>query len=412
MPRISQNHLEDIKKYLDSQLKKIDTLKKLVIENGYRWLDFPEERPARVYAVDGSRMVKRLSGAIVYAVSSVAIGDDLLQWHEIGLVSPYKHVDERIRLHMEMLENRIGALAREIKDADLILMDGTLSGSIARPPSYLESTRIRELYRKNVIGTIEVVRGFLDFLEKEWKKWKKDLEKHGIINYSTILARREDIFEEIKSQIIDEEFLKEIENNPNFREDFIIFLEYVEYLHSLDKLLSGKVAFIAKTFYTDDIVKRVTKDKKEIKYALMPDVPIIDAISKKRGYVPFKYLESKKWSLPEVIKRAAGDKYLKRVLHLFPKDGNPVQSIDPAYVRFINNGVIYLLETLKLDKDILSAILSVSEDEYVIPLEYAHHTVVIKKQEFDIYVDTLLNALIGENEKYLSFLRYGREPLE
>jgi len=48
----------------------------------------------------------------------------------------------------------------------------------------------------------------------------------------------------------------------------------------------------------------------------------------------------------------------------------------------------------------------------VIPLEYAHHSVVIKKREFDAYVDAILSAIVGEDESYLNFLRYGREPLE
>ncbi|NJE25976.1 5'-3' exonuclease [Thermococcus sp. MV5] len=411
MARISQSHLNDVKRYLDSQLERISGLKRLVVEAGYKWEDFPPERKANVFAIDGSRMVKRLSGAIIYAVSSVAVGEDILQWHEIGLVSPYKHVDERIRLHMEMLENRMGALTFELKNADLILMDGTLSGSIARPPAYLESAT-RHFYEEDKIGTVNLVKGFLELLDSEWDKWKRALDEEGVINYSTVMARREEVFELLKPYVVEEELVEKIESDPNYREDFIIFLEYLEYLHSIDKLLQGKVAFVAKTFYTDDIIKQVTEGKKESKHALMPDVPIIDSISKKRGYMRFRYRETRKWSLPEVIKKAAGNKYLQRVMFLFPEEGNPVQSIQPAYVRFIDNGVIYLLEAIELDDELLSAILSVSEDEYIIPLEYAHHTVVIKKQEFDTYVDAILNALIGEDKRYLAFLRYGREPLE
>ena len=390
---------------------RIYELKKLVIEAGYYWKEFPPAKEAKVFAIDGSRMVKRLSGAIVYGVSSVSIGDDILQWHEIGLVSPYKHVDERIRLHMEMLENRIGAMTFELKGADLVLMDGTLSGSIARPPAYLESST-RQFYEEDKIGTINTVKAFLELLESEWDKWKESLEEEGVINYSTVVARREEIFEHLKSYVVEKEFLERIESNPNYKEDFIIFLEYLEYLHSIDKLLKGTVAFVAKTFYTDDIIKQVTEGKEESKYALIPDVPVIDSISKKRGYMKFKYRESRKWTLPEVIQKAVGDKYLQRVVKLFPKEGNPVQNIQPAYVRFMDNGVIYLLETTNLTDELLSAILSVAEDEYIIPLEYAHHTVVIKKQEFDTYVDAILNALVGKDPKYLAFLRYGREPLE
>lgn len=402
MPRISESHLEEVKCYLDSQLERIGTLKKLVLERGYSWKEFPQPKRGKVYAVDGSRMIKRLSGAIIYAVSSVAIGEDLLQWHEIGLVSPYKHVDERIRLHMETLESRIGAMTREIKGADLILMDGTLSGSIARPPAYINGTS-KELYEGNRMDFLDTVRAFLELLEAEWVEWKEELEKGALINHSTIIARRRDLFEYLKERT---SFIESIEKDPTHRENLVIFLEYVEYLHALDRLLEGRVAFIAKTFYTDDVVKSATAG-----IALMPDVPILDAISKKGGYFPFEYYRaSMKWSLPEPIKELQRDGYLHNIAKLFKED--PVRVITPAYVRFVNGGVVYLLETLNLDKDVLGLILGVSEDEYVIPLEYAHHSVVIKKQEFDTYVDSIVNALVGEDERYLSFLRYGREPLE
>ncbi|AIF69933.1 hypothetical protein PAP_07720 [Palaeococcus pacificus DY20341] len=434
MPRISESHLKEVRKYLDSQLDKIKLLKELVAKE-YRWQDFPQPKKVNVYAVDGSRMIKRLSGAIVYAVSSVAIGKDLLQWHEIGLVSPYKHVDERIRLHMQTLENRIGAMTREIKGAELILMDGTLSGSIARPPAYVDTT-IKEIYKENKIEMMDLVRAFLDMLDDEWTQWKKDLEAEGLINYSTVIARKNDIFDLIKERSLDAEFVDGIKENPSYSEDVIIFLEYLEYLHSLDRLFAGNVASIAKTFYTDDLVKsaiekqsangtgdnRTTKNKP----APMLDVPIIDAISKERGYIRFNYSKSRKWSLPEVIKEVAEKHgHLKNIVSLFSEreiyergkiKKVTVLNIQPFYVRFVNGGVIYLLEIPKLGKnkelEMLSYLLSAAEDEYVIPLEYAHHTVVIKKQEFDTYVDSLISALVGEDEKYLSFLRYGREPLE
>ena len=410
MPRISESHLEEVKRYLDFQLGKIETLKRLVLEKGYSWVNFPEPKKGKVYAVDGSRMIKRLSGAIIYAVSSVAIGEDLLQWHEIGLVSPYKHVDERIRLHMETLESRIGAMTRDIKGADLILMDGTLSGSIARPPAYINGTS-KELYEGNKIDFLDTLRAFLELLEGEWERWKEELEKGALINHSTIIARRENLFEYLKERTLDPSFIGEIEQDPTYRENLVIFLEYVEYLHALDKLLGGQVAFIAKTFYTDDVVRSATADKEE--HALMPDVPILDAISKERGYFPFEYHRNEKgikWSLPEPIKKLQREGYLRNIAELFKKE--PAGAITPAYVRFVNGGVVYLMETLNLDEELLGLILGVSEDEYVIPLEYAHHSVVIKKQEFDTYVDSIVNALVGEDERYLSFLRYGREPLE
>ena len=412
MERISDVHLDAVRSYLLKQLKTIEKLRELVGER-YTWHDFPEPKEGRVYGVDGSRMMKRLSGAIVYAVSSAGIGENMYHWHEIGLVSPYKHVDERVRIHMEILEKRMGAMLGEM-GADLILIDGTLSGSVIRPPSYINSTT-NDLYNKHGKRLLNVASGFLNVLSERWDSWKEKLQEEGVINFPTLLSRGErgkNLF-----QVLGEEGVEEAKNGwwKKDEEDITILFEYLELLHSLDKLFNHRVASIAKTFYRDDVVRSVLKEQ----IVPMLDAPVLDALSSKRGYVPFQPVEKKEKSLTLFIDDLIDEGHFGNLLKVVDRKVNGdkrtyLEKIFPFYIRFVDGGIIYLLEVpaYQNPEETISLILSVSEDEYVVPLEYAHHAVVIKKPEFEAYVNAILSALVSEDERFLSFLRYGREPLE
>jgi len=104
---------------------------------------------------------KRLSGAIIYAVSASAVGDDIYYWNDIGALFPYSNADDRIRVHMDTLEKRMGALVSE--ESDLVLMDGTISGALIRPPSYANSTT-NQLYERHGRTLLEASLDFLDAL--------------------------------------------------------------------------------------------------------------------------------------------------------------------------------------------------------------------------------------------------------
>ncbi|KUH33230.1 5'-3' exonuclease [Thermococcus celericrescens] len=408
MERISDAHVRAMRDYLKNQLELMEELTR-EISKSYQWLPFPEPKRASVYAVDGSRMMKRLSGAIIYGVASVAIGENLYHWSEVGFVSPYKHVDERIRIHMELLEKRIGAMASEM-GAELVLMDGTISGSIIRPPSYIGSNTDK-MFKRHSDELVALADGFLKLLDEKWESWLETLERDGIINAPTLVARgdgRKGIFTLLKERGVEEAKITRWQDDY---EDVIILLEYLEFLHALDRLLAARTAAIAKTFYRDDIVRQVWPGTP------MLDVPVLDMISKEAGYVPFRYSREEKRKFPDVVEKLMDMGHFGNLMRLLDKtkDGYRVK-VQPFYVRFVDGGVIYLLEVPgESERDALetlSMMLSVAEDEYVIPLEYAHHSVVIKKQEFDAYVSAVLSALVGEDERFLSFLRYGREPLE
>jgi len=412
LERISDIHLDAVRKYLRKQLETIGELRDLVAQR-YSWLPFPEPVKGSVYAVDGSRMMKRLSGAIIYAVSAAGIGENMYHWHEIGLVSPYKHVDERVRIHMEILEKRMGAMLGEM-GADLILIDGTLSGSIIRPPTYIGSNTDK-LYDKHKDNLYALSNGFLKLLDRKWDEWKERLESEGIINFPTLLSRGEggkNIFEVLAEEGVSEargDWWKEDE------EDIVIFLEYLELLHALDRLFAHNVASIAKTFYRDDIVRSVSKER----IIPMLDAPVLDALSPDRGYVPFQPQKEGEKTPTLIIDDLMDAGHFRNLLKVVDRKINGgkktySEKINPFYIRFVEGGVVYLLEIPGHQDPVrtIALILSVSEDEYVVPLEYAHHAVVIKKPEFEAYVNAILSALVSEDERFLSFLRYGREPLE
>ncbi|NJE02740.1 DNA double-strand break repair nuclease NurA [Thermococcus sp. MV11] len=413
MERIDDRHLEEIKRFLEESRGELGKLVPLVRKH-YEWESLPELKKASVYAVDGSRMAKRLSGAIIYAVSASAVGNDLYYWNDIGALFPYSNADDRIRVHMDTLEKRMGAMIAE--KADLVLMDGTISGALIRPPSYANSTT-QKLYSTHGRNLLEASLDFLDALNIKWKEWRRELRK-GVISGPSLLARGREgksIF-----QILMEKGSKSLKRNlwwVGDTENLIVLFEYLEYLHALDRLLDGEIASIAKTFYRSDVIQTVAERERLKKVPIMVDTPVVASLTGKSGYLRFSYRKGPKDRLAKLILDLMEHGMfpnLREILVLDEKNNIVDARIRPAYIRFADGGLIYLLEVPEKQdfEETLAKLLSVAEDEYVIPLEYAHHSVVIKKREFDAYVDAILSAIVGEDESYLNFLRYGREPLE
>ncbi|WP_297487759.1 DNA double-strand break repair nuclease NurA [Thermococcus sp.] len=416
MERISDAHVEGIRRFLEKGIEEVEKLRDGVRRH-FRWEGLPSPSPGNVYAVDGSRMMKRLSGAVIYAVSASAVGERLYYWNDIGMVFPYKNVDERVRIHMDILEKRMGAISGEL-GADLVLMDGTISSALITPPTYASSTT-RELYSKHGRVLVDAALDFLDFLDGQWASWKRELEEKEVLNGFSLPSRGwagKEIF-----SVLMENGARSIKGSwwwVKDREDLIVLFEYLEYLHALDKLLGGQIAAVAKTFYKTDVVKKV----KELEPRILGgsptiiDTPVVASLTDESGYLRFSYIEKPKGGLPKLVVELMDHGKFQNLREGLVLDGGEIKGtrIKPAYVRFVKGGLIYLLEVPAWQDfdETLSKILSVAEDEYVIPLEYAHHSVVIKKREFDSYVSAVLSALVGENERFLSFLRYGREPLE
>jgi len=411
------------------------------------WRELPKERkPCRVYAIDGSQGKQRLSGTIFYAVSSYAFGNGPAYRLVYTNAMLYNQgiSDQIIRLQMETLENKLGYLAAELGRVDYVMMDGTLTGSLTRPPVYPESikgiTTIENALGKNKLE--ELVKAFVELLDDHYEKLEEELEAGRKVNGGVILAdeRLED-FEEFyramegfKGRFLDatlprkilitrktldaylkgekgaeeifEEILREYGEEKELslddaRNAVHVVLGYLEYLYSLEKLLGENLVYVAKSFYNRKLTQRLGVD--------IVDVPYLDA------YLRKKYKEEKagycvitqggnpiSHRMPRVLRR-----YFPKVEHYIER-GVPM-----AYVRTMRGGVIYLLQSNgEINDGLLSEVLWHESNGYFRPLQRAHEGVKIEKKAFEAELRALLNIIKAENPELRVFLKYGRSPLE
>lgn len=328
---------------------------KAILQRGYaeaqnklkdiEWRELPKEKVrSTVYAIDGSQGKQRLSGTIFYAVSSYAFGNG----------PPYRLVytnamlynqgisDQIIRLQMGTLENKLGYLAGELGKVDYIMMDGTLTGSLTRPPVYPESVKDINALQAILDENFErLVDDFLTELEMHYKSLQEKLKnenrlsegviladdfvetfmkrylKKGLIGYAkkvkipscetapekipipleylekNIGKKVEDILEDVKRKFCRTIVLDDI------REAIHVVLSYLEYLYSLDRLLEMDLVYIAKSFYNRRITQRLGID--------VVDVPYLDAYLHMKfegeiaGYYAFPEKVKVEHSIPDVL---------------------------------------------------------------------------------------------------------------
>jgi hypothetical protein len=116
--------------------------------------------------------------------------------------------DQIIRLQMETLENKLGYLSAKLGNVDYVMMDGTLTGSLTRPPVYPESvkglTTIENALGKDRLK--ELVREFVGLLDDHYRELEDELGENGKVNGNVILADEE--LEEF------EEFYRAMEGYP------------------------------------------------------------------------------------------------------------------------------------------------------------------------------------------------------
>ncbi|ACJ16913.1 5'-3' nuclease [Thermococcus onnurineus NA1] len=412
------------------------------------WRELPEERVnSRVYAVDGSQGKQRLSGTIFYAVSSYAFGNGPAYRLVYTNAMLYNQgiSDQIIRLQMETLENKLGYLAAKIGNVDYVMMDGTLTGSLTRPPVYPESvkgiTTIRGALEEE--GLEDLVKKFIEMLDEHYSELKEGLEDGGKINGRVILAdERLDDFEEfykamegfpvrdlaatlpnrgvrisgktldayLKGEKSAEEIFREILNEygeekklslDDARNAVHVVLGYLEYLYSLEKLLKKNLVYIAKSFYNRKITQKLGID--------IVDVPYLDAYLRSRFgeeragyYVITQGGKAISHRMPKVLR-----KHFPTVEHYIEN------GVAMAYIRTMKGGVIYLLQSNReINDELLSEILWHESNGYFRPLQRAHEGVKIEKKAFEAELAALLNIIKRESPELRVFLKYGRSPLE
>jgi len=411
------------------------------------WRELPAERKrCRVYAVDGSQGKQRLSGTIFYIVSSYAIGNgpSYRLVYTNAMLYNQGISDQIIRLQMETLENKLGYLAAKLGDVDYVMMDGTLTGSLTRPPVYPESVRdinaLQILLEDQFEDMVEFV---VRRLKEHYSNLQAELKKERKAYDSAIFSEQllEDVFREFfKDKLIAHSRgvkIRTCETSPervlipldalekyrgksveeavdalkkkycrkivieDIREAVHVVLSYIEYLYSLEKLLETNLVYVAKSFYTKRFTKKSGLD--------LPDVPYIDAYlrnkfgSEKEGYLRFPEPVRVEHSLPEALRR-----FFPNIIEQAKTKGVP-----SAYIRTMRGGIIYLLQSNReITDDLVASILWHESNGYFRPLQRAHQGVKIEKKKFENELRALLNILMAENPELRVFMKYGRSPLE
>lgn len=370
MWRLSDELLRDFERTLEESYSSVVNIARSIEQ---RWKALPEPESCTICGVDGSRGVERLSGLVFYIVSAASVGEDIREMHEVTTLRPHIHIDERIRLHMHTSEYRLGSIAEE----DIVLMDGTLRGAIIRPPAYLTRdvyTALSKLY--DLEGVIE---DFVEVLDRWYGEITEDVRR-GAARKNYLLTRSE-YFDRIEMGCR--------KGGEGDRDNLMILMEYIEYLHALNRLLERNVVFVAKSFYTSEFTANSS----------ITDSAVLDYLAReqfgeeKAGFIQFKPVLQK--SLPW---------YSRKFKNLDKAE------VYGAFVRFADGGNIYMLESTKsIEEDTIAKLCNYEVEGYLIPLIHAHRHAEIKRRELKTIISAMLSAT---DPKYSFLLKRGRDVLE
>ncbi len=368
MRRLSDSLFQDFPRRLENILKSVRNVieEKEELKRDFKWEELPKPENCSVYGIDGSRSMEKRCGAIVYAVSSVGVGEKILELHDISVIEPFKHVEKRIEMHMQTNEARIGLFSD-----GLALLDGSLSNLLF----LIEKPRLTELYGiENEINlsddkTIVTLQDFKNELDEWLEGMKRDIES-GLTQRKTLLSRD--------------------------KEKMRIALEFVEYLHAYDRLLEKEVVSIAKNVYESRLLRendyRIT-DQAVVDYLVNESFGF-----EKSGYFKFSY----------EIKKGGWVRELAKILEL----KNLIKlKVHPCYIRFRDYGNIYLLESNVEIEKVLPRVVGLEVDGYPFPLVHAHRYSEIKRREMKAIMIALMNALADRTE-FRILLKHPRSNLE
>ncbi len=390
-------------------LQAMDVQRKL---GGIEWKKLPERAgKCRVYAVDGSQGKKRLSGVVLYIVSSVAFGNGPRYGMSYVNTMRYNHglSDQVVRLQMETLENKVGYIAGELEGMDIIMMDGTLTGSLTRPPVYPENTRgIRTIESALSPSELEnLVEEFVGRLEEHYSRLMSQMRREKRLREGTVLADAalnefSKFYEDMEGHTVPDDnggerrlTLDEARNSVH------VVLGYLEYLYSLERLLEMDVVYVAKSFYNRKVTQRFGVE--------MVDVPFLDA------YLRTVYGEEIPGYMVVTQGGAPISHKMPKVLRdRFPLVEDRIESGVPmVYLRTMKGGIIYLVQSNRsIDEGLLGRMLVHEKGGYFRPLQRAHESVKIDNRTFESEVAALLNIIKKEAPELLVFFKYGRTPLE
>ncbi|MBI5253731.1 MAG: DNA double-strand break repair nuclease NurA, partial [Euryarchaeota archaeon] len=291
----------------------------------WREVEIPEKK-AVIGAEDGSLNHRRYKNFVIYAVNAIALvyngSFKEIKNSDINLLYPYKKVEERLDLYRTIFELKTSLEA--LDEAEVFLLDGSMLSDV----------------------------GYL----KHFGRGLDEEEKREVLELFQELEKTEGV------EIASARFADALEGERRFEK--IMFLEYLEFLSSLGRLLEkgiGKLVGVSKLSTRSSFMEG------------MPDIAIFEEISKKQGY-----------SKPEYEPLAS------QVMGKFPVYDELFKSLvfTTFYARFEDRKGAFLLEVPReIDEEevleILCRIRSICVEGYPYFLTKAHKSVVITNRDME-----------------------------
>jgi NurA-like 5'-3' nuclease len=234
---------DSIHRKIDNYFEKVDFDHSHWIKNSIK----PKKSGITLAGGDGSLNKKKFLRFIFYTIDAESLifnqsGLKSVQSSEVDIIPPHRHVEDRLRNYMSILEMKNAIKSFHDHDIDLYLFDGSPLGNLIRPlPTEKElNTSLKEDLKNN----------YLPLLSEE-------LNKGNL---------------EISSSKISRHLEKEIGNH---KFEAMIYLEYMENLLVMGKLLEHKekIVGISKTSIRKDYFKHD-----------IPDMAIFEWLDKSTGY--------------------------------------------------------------------------------------------------------------------------------
>jgi NurA-like 5'-3' nuclease len=313
-----------LKKQIDSLTYKED-LKKY--GRYWRSIDFEGEK-AVIGAEDGSINHKRYKSIVLYVVNATAVlyNNQIkeVKYSDIDILYPYKDIDERLSIYRSIFELKTSL--QVIDEVELFLIDGSIFSDLIVP--------------------------------RNQGKWLGQEDRKEVMAFLPEIENSDEV--EITSQ----KLARDLKGKDKF--DKIAFLEYLEYLSCLEKLMEkgvNKLVGISKSSI-----------RAEFKEG-MPDMAIFEEVTSSSGYSQpfFKFLPKRFPVYREFFKNFVFTTF---------------------YARLEDKKGVLMLETPREIGEeeivkILSRLRSISVDGYPYLLRKAHKSVVIADKDMQRIASSL-----------------------
>ena len=369
MRRLSDEVFHELPERLERILNNVE-ISMSMFKDSFDWKELPKPKIRKAFGVDGSRSIERRSGVVVYAVSSVGIGDRILELHDLSVIEPFKHIEKRVEIHMQTNEARIGIFAD-----GLVILDGALSNVLF----LIKKPKTFELYQTEILQNLndkklKIVNDFRNELDDWIESLREDVTR-GLSQRRTLLSRDKDY-------------------------DMKILLEFVEFLHSYDRLLEKPIVTIAKNVYES----RLSHFFKNM-YSVTDQTLVDHLVTKEFGFEKAGYFE---FSYEEI---GRCDNKIKVLIEELELRNLKRLKVHPCYIRLRDYGNVYLLESNVNLKEVLPIIIGLETDGYIFPLIHAHRYAEIKRREMKAMMVAVMNSL-ADKPKFRILLKHPRGPLD